>query len=56
MKGLSTKGLSGADRERWAEARRRLYRGVLRDPSASNEAKALARKRIEATREPTGAR
>jgi hypothetical protein len=50
MKGLGTSQLDRDQRERWAEARRRLYRKVLQDPSASDESKKIARRKIDLTR------
>jgi hypothetical protein len=50
MKGISTAQMNPDQLERWAEARRRLYRKVLQDPAASEENKKLARQKIESAR------
>lgn len=51
MRSLSPSDLQGEQRQRWAQARRELYRGILRDPHASEVQKARARKKLEATQE-----
>ena len=47
MQGLSGRDLKGDAYKRWVDARRRLYRRVLRNPGASPEQKAAARQKIE---------
>lgn len=46
MTQLSPKDLVGETRTRWTQARKELFRGVLRDPGASTQAKVLARQKI----------
>ena len=51
MKYLSTKELSPEKKAQWAKAVKRHYQPILRDPGASEEAKAIARKKLEAVRQ-----
>ena len=46
MKHLSISDLKGKQRTRWADARKQVYRKVLRDPGASAAQKAEARHKI----------
>ena len=46
MRHLSVQGLAGKQRKRWAEARKRAYRKVLRDPAASIFQKQEARRKL----------
>lgn len=47
---ISYKDLSERQFKEWAEGRRRLYRAVLLDPSASEEQKQIAKKKLETAR------
>lgn len=46
---ISYKDMSDRQFKEWAEARKKLYRSVLLNPSASEEQKALAKKKLEIT-------
>ena len=51
MHHLSVHDLKGDQRRRWAEARRAVYRKILRDPAASAGRKKEAREKLAAARE-----
>lgn len=46
MTQLSPKDLIGSSRTRWAQSRKELFRGVLRDPGTSDQVKLLARRKL----------
>lgn len=48
MKHLSIKDLKGKQRQRWADARKDVYRKVLRDPGASAHQKRNAQAKLSA--------
>ena len=50
MRIFSPKDLKGEFLERWVRARKEVYRGILRDPAATESQKKLARHKLEATR------
>ena len=52
MNHLSVKMLTGEQFQRWAEARKSLYKGVLRDPKSTGRLKSVAKVKLEATKLP----
>ena len=50
MRSLSPKDMTPEIRLKWAKARRDLYRGVLRDPRATESQREEARRKIESAR------
>ena len=54
MRHLSISDLKGDNFRRWAEARKMVYRKVLRDPGASEYRKQRARQKLAAIERPSG--
>ena len=50
MPHVSVKSLNDEQWERWADARRQLYRGVLRNPASSEWEKRVAKEKLKAAR------